>query len=250
MSLPDAFFERPVAHRALHDVANGRPENSREAIEVAMDHGYGIEIDIQPSQEGTPMVFHDYDLARLTGVQGAIAQRPETELTALTLLGGATGIPTLTEVLALVRGRVPLLIEIKDQDGAMGTGVGDLEREVARCLKGYAGRVALMSFNPHSVAAFEFLCPHRPRGLVTCGYHAVDWPILPFDVRRNLQSIPDFDRVGASFISHDRHDLQNPAVAALAERDVPIFTWTIRSAVEEAQARKVVDNITFEGYLA
>ncbi|MCE8472442.1 phosphodiesterase, partial [Rhodovulum sulfidophilum] len=65
--LPPAFLTAPLAHRALHDRAAGRPENSVEAVRAAIAGGYGIEIDIQPSADGVPMVFHDYDLARLTG---------------------------------------------------------------------------------------------------------------------------------------------------------------------------------------
>lgn len=250
MSLHTAFLERPIAHRGLHDVQQGRPENSREAIEAAIELGYGIEIDIQPSKEGVPMVFHDYDMARLTGVQGAIATTQMTKLSARPLVGGASGVPTLAEVLALVRGRVPLLIEIKDQDGQMGPNVGDLEREVAHALSNYAGRAALMSFNPNSVEKFKKLCPHIPRGLVTSAYLAADWPLLPYDVRARLKTIEDFGQVGASFISHDRTDLHNPAVAALKANGVPILTWTIRSQLQEEEARMIVDNITFEGYLA
>ena len=113
--LPDAFLGAPLAHRALHDVAAGRPENSREAIEAACAAGYGIEIDLQLSRDGQAMVFHDYDLKRLTGQPGPIRQRDAAELQAITLSGGATGIPTFAEVLDLVAGRVPLLIEIKDR---------------------------------------------------------------------------------------------------------------------------------------
>lgn len=70
--LPAALLRRPIAHRALHDVAAGRPENSRAAMRAAIDAGYAIEIDLQLSQDGQAMVFHDYDLARLTGTPGPI----------------------------------------------------------------------------------------------------------------------------------------------------------------------------------
>ena len=122
--LPPSFLAAPIAHRALHDRAAGRPENSVEAIEAAIAAGYGIEIDLQLSADGRAMVFHDYDLARLTGEKGAIQRRSASELGAIRLLGGVTGIPTLPQVLDLVAGRVPLLIELKDQDGALGAAVG------------------------------------------------------------------------------------------------------------------------------
>ncbi|WP_420861500.1 glycerophosphodiester phosphodiesterase family protein [Algirhabdus cladophorae] len=250
MRLTSDFLARPLAHRGLHDVTDGRPENSLEAFEAAISAGYGIELDIQPSADGVPMVFHDYDLARLAGIKGPIAQCSTQQLEAQKLVGGPTGIPTLKTVLECVRGKVPLLIEIKDQDGAMGRNVGALEREVTRVLSGYPGPAAVMSFNPNSVDAFKTLCPHRPRGLVTCGYSAADWPILPFETRRYLRDIPDFEAVGASFVSHDRNDLKNPALTGLKANGVPILTWTVRSAEQATTARLVADNITFEGFMA
>ena len=250
MTLPEAFLDRPFAHRGLHDVTDGRPENSVEAINAAIAAGYGIEIDIQPSHDGTAMVFHDYDMERLAGTKGPIAMRPTDALAQTVLLGGATGVPTLPDVLKLVRGRVPLLIEIKDQDGALGENVGPLEHAVADALDGYSGDVALMSFNPHSIAEIQTLCPDRPRGLVTCAYTQEDWPVVPREVRERLAGIPDYDRVGACFVSHDRSDLANPAVSLLKARGAKVLTWTIKSHVQETVARRIVDNITFEQYLA
>ncbi|WP_212523774.1 glycerophosphodiester phosphodiesterase family protein [Actibacterium sp. MT2.3-13A] len=244
------FLSRPIAHRALHDLAAGRPENSRAAIAAAIAAGYAIEIDVQLSADGRAMVFHDDDLGRLTPETGALRQRGAAELSAIPLKGGAEGIPTLREVLELVAGRAPLLIEVKDQDGTLGPDVGPLERAVAADLAGYAGAVALMSFNPHSVAALAEAAPQIPRGITTCGYAAEHFPDLPEATRAHLRAIPDFDRVGASFISHAASDLDHPRVAELKARGVPILCWTIRSAEAEAQARRIADNITFEGYAA
>jgi glycerophosphoryl diester phosphodiesterase len=145
---------------------------------------------------------------------------------------------------------VPLLIEIKDQDGAMGPDVGPLEEALARGLEGYTGPVAVMSFNPHSIAKMAELAPDLPRGLTTAGFSAEHWPHLPAARRGELAGIPDFERVGASFISHDARDLDNPRVAELKAAGVPILCWTIRSPEEEAEARKLAANITFETYEA
>lgn len=248
MTLPDSFFAAPFAHRALHD--DTMAENSLAAVRAAVAAGYGIEIDIQPSRDGVPIVFHDYDLKRLTGVAGPIAQKTASELGDIELLGGGGTVPTLTQVLDAVAGRVPLLIEVKDQDGALGTNVGPLEQAVCFALQGYTGDVALMSFNPHSVAACQAHAPHIPRGITTCPYPAKDWPTVPKAVREHQATIPDFDRVGACFISHQQDDLTSPHVAALKSRGVPVLCWTIRSAAMEAEARKIADNITFEGYHA
>ncbi|SLN28701.1 Glycerophosphoryl diester phosphodiesterase [Roseovarius litorisediminis] len=249
-ALPAVFRRVPLAHRALHDVDEGRPENSCAAIRAAMDAGYGIEIDLQLSRDGRAMVFHDYSLDRLTGEKGAIQQRDAAELGRILLTGGDEGIPTFAQVLELVAGRVPLLIELKDQHGQMGVTDERLEKAVAADLAGYSGPVGLMSFNPNSVMSLAGLVPDLPRGIVTEAYPAEHWRLLKPEVRRRLRNIPDFDRVGASFISHDKSDLDNPRVAELKARGATILCWTIRSREQETEARKVAHNITFEGYLA
>ncbi|MFC2969901.1 glycerophosphodiester phosphodiesterase family protein [Acidimangrovimonas pyrenivorans] len=249
-ALPGAFLTRPIAHRAYHDRSAGRPENSRAAIRAAVEAGYGIEIDIQPSRDGIPMVFHDYSLERLTAETGPVCQRSAAELAAIPLIGAEDGIPTLAEVLELVGGKVPLLVEIKDQDGANGPDVGPLEQAVAGVLAGYDGPLAVMSFNPHAIAAMARHAPHVPRGLTTSAYRMEHWLLLPKSRADELRLIPDYDRVGASFISHEAADLDNPRVAELAAKGAHILCWTIRSAEAEAKAREVAQNITFEDYPA
>ncbi|MBT8409378.1 MAG: phosphodiesterase [Alphaproteobacteria bacterium] len=247
--LAPGFGARPFSHRGLHDRKAGRPENSPAAIRAAVAAGYGIEIDIQASADGQAIVFHDYDLERLTGQAGEVRQRTADELGQITLIGGSDAVPTLRECLDIVAGAVPLLIEIKDQDGKMGANVGVLEEAVAKALTGYDGPVALMSSNPHSVAALSTLAPKLPRGLTTSAYSAKGWPKLPDDARDKLRGIPDFAHTGSVFISHEAADLDRPRVAALKSQGAAIFCWTIRSAAQEDLARRVADQITFEGYL-
>lgn len=249
-TLPHAFLTTPIAHRGYHDRAAGRIENSRDAVRAAVAAGYGIEIDIQPSSDGVAMVFHDDVLDRLTAEHGPIRARTAATLQALTLKDGSDGIPTLADVLGLIGGRVPLLIEIKDQDGASGPNVGPLEAAVSTLLANYRGPVAVMSFNPHSVAAMARLAPGVARGLITCSYPSKDWPAIPEPERERLRGIPDYDAVGASFISHEAADLGNPRVAALKARGAAILCWTIRTPAAEAEARRIADNITFERYPA
>lgn len=247
MGLDPDFLRRPIAHRGLH--GPGVPENSMAAFRAAIAAGYGIECDIQRAADGTALVFHDDDLPRLTGAQGLVSALSIDALSQLRILDTDEPIPTLADLLAEVAGRVPLLIEIKDQSLRGTDQVGDLQAEVARLLAGYGGPVAVMSFNPHAVAAFHAAAPGVTVGLTTCGYDAADWDMLDAQTRAHLAAIADFDRVGASFISHDRRDLANPAVAALKARDVPVLCWTVRSAEQEAEARRIADNITFEHYL-
>lgn len=249
MTLPTSFCAVPLAHRALHDMADGRPENSRAAIRAAIEAGYGIEIDVQLSADNAAMVFHDYALDRLTGATGAIRLQTTQQLDQITLLGSDEGIPTLPEVLSIVAGRVPLLVELKDQDGGMGPNVGPLEEAVAEALASYSGDVAVMSFNPHSVARMAALAPDMPRGLVTSAYDPTDWP-LPVETCAHLREIPDYDRVGAVFISHEVEDLDRPRVATLKAQGAMICCWTVRDTQTERTARKIADTITFEGYRA
>lgn len=242
---PD-FLARPVAHRGLHGA--GVPENSMAAFRAAVERGHAIELDVQPARDSTPLVFHDDDLPRLTGKEGLISQVTLAEAKSLRLSGTDQTIPTLTEVLEMVAGRVPVLVEIKDQDGRLGPDMGDLPRSVARIVSSYKAPIAVMSFNPDAVALFRISAPATTVGLTTCAFDADDWPEVAESKRRSLGRIEDFDRVGASFISHDHLDLTNSAVTALASRGVPVLCWTIRSVEAERAARRVAKNITYEGY--
>ncbi|MFC7702847.1 glycerophosphodiester phosphodiesterase family protein [Plastorhodobacter daqingensis] len=248
--LPQGFLNRPIAHRALHDKADGRPENSLAAVRAAVAAGYGIEIDLQISSDGEAMVFHDYTLSRLTQAKGPLRARTAAELGTIRLRDSDETIPTLAQVLKTVAGKVPLLIEIKDQDGALGPNVGRLEAATARALERYEGPVALMSFNPHAVAEMQRLCPQRPRGLTTSAYRPEHWALVPAETRDRLRDIPDYERTGACFISHEWRDLDRPRVQQLRDAGAAILCWTIRSPEAEQEARRIAQNITFEGYAA
>lgn len=250
MTLPPGLLSRPVAHRGLH--GRGVPENTRAAFRAACAAGYAIELDVQPAADGTPLVFHDYDLQRMAGREGMIAALTPEQAAAIRLLRTDQGIPTLGEVLADAAGRVPVLIEIKDQDGGLGPRMGALPGRVAalagpRQAQGHP--VAVMSFNPHAAAAVRAAAPHVPVGLTSCGFARDDWPGVPEARRAALSRLEDAQAVGAAFISHDHRDLGNPAVGRLAAQGVPVMCWTIRSPAQEDAARRRARNITFEGYL-
>lgn len=248
--LPSAFLARPIAHRGYHDKSVRRIENSPSAFATAIDAGYGIEMDLQLSHDGVAMVFHDDLLDRLTAEAGPVKDRSATALSAIALKGSTDTIPTLAQVLNQVNGLVPLLIELKDQHGEMGDTDGRLELATAEALRGYTGPVALMSFNPHMVRRIGVLCPDLPRGLISSAWRRIDEPHVPVDTRARLAGIPDFDAVGASFLSHDVTNLSSPRVEQLKSQGRTILCWTVRSAAQEQEARKVADNITFEGYAA
>jgi glycerophosphoryl diester phosphodiesterase len=247
MSLHPAFLGPAIAHRGLHDRAAGRIENSRAAVAAAVAAGYGIEIDVQLSADREAMVFHDDTLDRLTGETGPVRARPAAELGRIALTGGGETIPTLGEVLAIVAGRAALLIEVKDQGRRMdATGVGPLEARVAALLAGYAGPVAVMSFNPASVAALRDAAPAIARGLTACGPDG--WEGAAGADR--LAAMADWDAVGASFCSYRWRDLPTPQTAARRAAGFPVLSWTLRSAADDAAARRHCDNVTFEGYAA
>lgn len=248
--LPAAFMARPIAHRGYHDRAAGRIENSVAAFAAAVTAGYGIEMDLQLSRDGVAMVFHDDELDRLTDQTGPVSARPAAELRAMRLAGGEETIPTLAQVLAVVGGKVALLIEIKDQTRTMVPTDGQLEAATARDLAAYAGPVALMSFNPDCITHLARLAPHLPRGLTTDQFDPVDWPPLATKTCDRLRGIPDYDATESSFISHGASDLGAARVAALKAAGAAILCWTIRSPKAEAEARKIAANITFEGYPA
>ena len=246
--LPEGFTARPFAHRGLHGTAG--PENSPAAIRAAIARGYGIEIDVQASADNRAMVFHDDHLGRLTDVIGPVRAKTAAELGAIRLKRGSDMIPTLDTVLRIIAGQVPLLVEIKDQSGDMGSAnIGPLEFAVARALKSYRGPVAVMSFNPNAIAAFRDAAPNIPRGLVTDNWPREDWPGVSERRRDALRGIPDYYPLGCCFISHDAADLHSPRVAELRRDGATILTWTIRSHEAERAARRVAHAVTFEGYL-
>jgi len=227
--------QRAYAHRGLHgaDV----PENSLMGARLAIKAGMGIECDIQRSLDGWPMVFHDWDLERLTGETGAVGARTAAELQALRYTRSEERIATLPDLLELVAGLVPLLIEIKSK---RGYDVGHSCTIVAQSLAGYAGPHAVMSFDPRVSRWFRHHAPDTPAGLVMRedehGYTQRTW-------QRHLAlwfARPDF-------LAYHVKALPNPMVEDLRARGMPILTWTVNSPQALAIARRYADAPIVEG---
>ncbi|MEM9012720.1 MAG: glycerophosphodiester phosphodiesterase family protein [Pseudomonadota bacterium] len=243
--LDPVFLQTPLAHRGLHDREAGIVENSVSAVAAAIEAGYGIEIDVQLTSDGEAAVFHDATLDRLTAAAGPVRAETMSALSALPLTGSRDTIPSLAEILELVGGRAPLLIELKNQ---RPEDAGLLETRVAEYLVTYRGPVAAMSFDPSMVG--RLATADIPRGLTTCRFDDdTHFGHLSREIRQRLAAITDFDAVDASFISHDWRTLDDAPVQALKQRGTPILCWTIRSAEEERIARRTADTITFEGYM-
>ena len=247
-SLPPEFLSYPLAHRGYFDQSAGIPENSRAAFEAAVNAGYGIELDVQISADGEAMVFHDFLLDRLTAETGFVWQRSRSELETIPLSGSLETIPALNDVFAMVAGRVPVLVEIKKPGNADSDDGDSLERAIARAVGFYDGPVAVMSFSPNVVETFAAIAPSVPRGLTTCPFRPEDWPDLSEKTLVHLRDIPDYERLGATFISHLVTDLHRPRIAELKACGAAVLCWTVCSAEQEAEARRIADNITFEGY--
>ena len=250
MSLRPAFWSRPFAHRGLHDVGEGRPENGLAAFDAAIAHGYGIELDVQRSADGEAMVFHDYELERLTGGTGRTDALAADRLRETALTGGGR-IPDLSTVLERIAGRANVLIEIKDQSGGFGPTDGSLERRVCEIVRrgGHAATCAVMSFNPYAVLAAREAAPDIPRGLVSYDFEHPHDAHVDAAHRRALADLAMFDECGAAFVSYGAANLDAPPLAALRARGVPVFCWTIRSRAQADAARRRCDQITFEGFL-
>jgi glycerophosphoryl diester phosphodiesterase len=248
--LPASFLRLPLCHRGYHDQSRGSVENSPSAFAAAIAAGYGIELDIQLSADGQAVVFHDDTLDRVADASGPVIDRSAADLGRIRLRHSQDRIPRFAETLAQVAGRAPLLVELKDQSGTMSTTDGRLEAATVEALRGYRGPVALMSFNPHTVARLAEIAPDLPRGLVTCSWGEDDIRLVGSAVCDHLRRIPDYDRTQSSFISHELADLDRPRVAELKARGAAILTWTVRSPQDETAARRIVHNITFEGYPA
>ena len=211
------------AHRGLH--GGEIPENSLAAFEKACEAGFGIELDVQLSRDGTVMVFHDYTLARMTGREGKLKELDAAELQSLSLNGTTETIPTFAEVLALVDGRVPLLVELKGEN--LDT---SLCEKVASHLSAYKGTYCLESFNPLLIGYVKRKRPEYKRGQLVTILKKKD-ANQPFPVRFMLSHMLLNFISRPHFIAFDM--MKKPTVGILAASSVlgaKKFAWTVRSA--------------------
>lgn len=230
----------PIAHRGLH--GDKIPENSLAAFAAAVEAGYAIEMDLQLSADGKVVVFHDYGLARMTGFKQKVRETSWEQLRQLKLAGSEQGIPLFSELLALVAGKVPLLIEVKNE-GA----VGALEQAVIDQLKGYQGDCALQSFNPFVVQYFAKHAPEMTRGQLSSNFKGEKLALWKKFLLRNL--LLNFISKPA-FIAYEYGALPDWFARRVREKGLLLLTWTVRNEEDYKRARLLFDNIIFEGFLA
>lgn len=242
-------FLRPIAHRGLHDLAKGVIENTDAAFAAAIAAGYGIECDLQPLADGTPVVFHDETVDRLLDTTGRIDRLSQHELAKLRYRGSDTRVQSFAELLDQVSGRVPLFVEVKSEWGPLKSGF--LEG-VAELAIGYHGPLALMSFDPVVMARLRELAPKVPRGIVSGLYQGPGWWLdqLTADRAYRLSHLLECGPVQPSFISYHVKALPTPVTRFLREGlEMPLICWTVRTTSDRAIASEWADAPTFEGYL-
>lgn len=213
-------FGKYIAHRGFH--SKDVPENSLKAFELAVEKNISIELDVRLTKDCRIVVFHDKDLQRMCGVEGNVFDYTYEQLSVFKLKESDEKIPLLSEVLKLVDGRVPLLIELKD-----GAPFGELERRVNHMLKKYDGEYAIQSFNPFSVMWFRFNAPKVPRGQLISTYKKkldleyIERVICASPIVWRLISAPNF-------ISADLRSMSLETAFKAVDADADLITWTGR----------------------
>ena len=216
------------AHRGLH--GPGIPENSMAAFRAALTLGAGIECDVRLSGDGQVMIFHDHDLRRMCASALAVEATRADLLAGQKLYDSREHIPWLAELLELVAGKVPLLIELKCRGG----NAARLAQAVARELGDYAGPVGLMSFESRAIKWFARHLPWRRRGLVIS------------------ERATAMDRWGGMlnasphFLAVDRSAISRSWVAKQRTRRW-VYSWTIRDAGQRKTAEIHADALIWEG---
>lgn len=231
------------AHRGLHDAT--RAENSMSAFAAAKEMGFGIELDVRLSKDGELVVFHDDNLSRMTGKEGKVIDFTAEELSNMSLLGTDDGIPTLKEVLDLIDGAVPLLIEIK-----MSNGEGGVAEKLLEVIEGYNGDFIVESFNPFALRTVKAQRPDILIGILSTEYTKnpkhkgkLLYRLLQ-NLRMNFLMRPDF-------VAYEKNGYSVRNLRLIRRNfGTALIAWTVKSAEEEAAAiSHGFDTVIFEGYI-
>ena len=230
-----AFFAVPYAHRGLW--GKSVAENSLSAFRLAVEKGYGIELDVQLSKDGEVVVFHDVSLARVTGCNASVYEKDLAFLKTLRLSDTEDCVPTLREVLALVDGKVPLLVEIKSEYKWK-----EVCERTAALLDGYEGAYLVESFHPLCVAWFRKNRPDVLCGQLSTRLWKENKRTLSYGVVQNLllnfYARPDF-------VAYDVKHRHYFALLLCRLWKPYTLAWTVKSG-EELSAAKDFDAVIFE----
>ena len=218
------------AHRGLHNAE--RPENSMAAFRAALDHGYGIELDIHLMRDGNLAVIHDSSLKRTAGAEVKIEDLTTDDLEKYRLNGSEERIPQFRQVLDLFAGKAPLIVELKPAGGNHDA----LTEATCKMLEVYEGPYCLESFDPRCIYWLKKNKPELIRGQLTENYFASNSPLpgwLKFLLKNQLENfltVPDF----VAYRYADRKNLGNFIVRKLW--GVQGVTWTLRKPQEHDAA--------------
>lgn len=249
MSTPSWLVAKPIAHRGLHDKANGIIENTLSAAEAAIARGFPIELDIQLTGDKEAIVFHDFELDRLTRTTGLVAERKLSELTGIDIAGtlGGDKIPSFKDYLAKIAGRTPLVIEIKSKFNGDMT----LTQRAIEILKDYSGPFVVKSFDPDIVAYLRQNAPGITRGFIgELEYASKADSFLTPEKKHRMANLLHFSETQPQFLSWRVKDL--PCASTYLSKllgNVPVMTWTVRNPEDRARAEKHADQMVFEGFL-
>ena len=238
----EKFYGHNWAHRGLHDIENGIPENSMAAFRAAKEQGFGIELDLQLTADGQVVVFHDLDLRRQCGSDANLSSLTYDQLQKYTICGTQERIPLFSEVLKVLDGKVPLLVEIKPGSPDRRT----LCAKALELMREYKGTLCMESFDPRIVAWFRKHAPDILRGQLTM-------KAFKEDLNRNIKDKLcgyALSHVFLNFMSRPHfiaHRLEKKTFCVrLAEMMGAMrFAWTSRQPGNE----QFFDGVIFEGYL-
>ena len=220
----EAFLKRPIAHRGLHNNKN-IIENTIESFELAIKYNYSIELDIVLSKDGEVMVFHDYDLNRLAGINKLIKNCNANELRNIKLLETNSVISSIDEVLYRISGKVPILIEIKEFFHP------DIEERLFEIIRSYDGEIAIQSFNKNSIRWFKKNAPFYKLGLVSNSQEL---------------TVKEISELGVDFLALDINILDSSIARNLKSDKFQILTWTVDTPEKYKKSQKFADNCIFE----
>lgn len=236
--VPDArrvgFLTRtPFANRGLHGTRY--VENSRAAVEAAVAHGYGVKVDVQFSLDGMAYVIADSTLDRLTESSGQVRHYASKQLSQIKLAGTDETLPKLDEILGLVAGRAPVLVELKAVEGH----VSQLCVAVRHAIESYRGEAAVTSLHGE---VSRWFASHGER--VTRGLMLSDSSI--YAKEEGSEKVQALWRAKPEFLVFDIADLPNRFALRQRKRGIPILTWTVASAEQQAIAAECADQMIFE----
>lgn len=232
--VPYWLLNNTIAHRGLHD--SSVIENTLGAFQRAVEKNYAIELDVHITLDGRLAVFHDDTLQRLAGINKKVEECTMDELKSYGLKGTSEKIPELNEVFDLVKGKVPILIEVKS-----GGKPGELESRLYRALRRYIYDYAVQSFNPFSVKWFKDNAPEIIRGQLSGDFKGEN-PIRRFVLKYCLFSII----TKPHFIGYDISLMPNIVTKVSKFLSIPVLGWTARTK-EDREAIRYCDNIVMEG---